>query len=416
MAKRSLYWVRNDHRLDDNAALTAYCNESDEGLILYAPSASWRRAQKERRLFFEASLNEFLSGLRKKNQTVVVCTESIEVVLEKQIIDYKIDHIYFSKEVTTEEVKSEQYVHQIAQCHNIRVTSFYQDTLLDREDLPFAVENLPKVFTEFRKKVEKNLLIRSPLNEPQRWPQSAGKSTIDPHLKTPQPYSFKIPAAPGERGGQHRLKAYFHESEAASTYKETRNGMIDWNHSTKFSLWLAQGSLSARRIYQELQEYEDRVVKNDSTYWIFFELLWRDYFKFYAEQQGSHLFTAPGALNPQSLPEKQDLFQKWCNGTTGDNFIDANMRELLYTGWMSNRGRQNVASYLAKIQKLPWQWGAKWFEEKLLDYDAANNWGNWSYFSGVGNDPRDRVFNTQTQAKHYDPEGLYQKKWLSYKE
>lgn len=88
------------------------------------------------------------------------------------------------------------------------------------------------------------------------------------------------------------------------------------------------------------------------------------------------------------------------------------MTELNQTGWMSNRGRQNVASYLAKIVKIDWRLGAAYFEKKLIDYDASSNWGNWAYLAGVGQDPRDRIFNTASQAQRYDKEGHYRRLWL----
>jgi deoxyribodipyrimidine photo-lyase len=112
---------------------------------------------------------------------------------------------------------------------------------------------------------------------------------------------------------------------------------------------------------------------------------------------------------------KDDLItlQSWMQGETGEPFIDANMKELLHTGWMSNRGRQNVANFLAKTLKVNWTWGADWFEKRLIDYDPCNNWGNWNYTAGVGTDQRDRTFNPQNQSRMYDPENIYQKKWLN---
>jgi deoxyribodipyrimidine photo-lyase len=101
------------------------------------------------------------------------------------------------------------------------------------------------------------------------------------------------------------------------------------------------------------------------------------------------------------------------SGNTGNRFIDANMRELLLTGFMSNRGRQNVASYFVHELGLDWRLGAQYFEEALVDYDVYSNWGNWAYLAGVGNDPRaNRRFNITRQADMYDPAGSYQKLWL----
>ena len=109
----------------------------------------------------------------------------------------------------------------------------------------------------------------------------------------------------------------------------------------------------------------------------------------------------------------QDLLNSWINGETGVDFIDANMLELKLTGFMSNRGRQNVASYLVNDLKLDWRYGAAYFEQQLIDYDPCSNWGNWAYVAGVGNDPRgNRYFNIEKQATDYDLDKSYRNLWL----
>ena len=110
--------------------------------------------------------------------------------------------------------------------------------------------------------------------------------------------------------------------------------------------------------------------------------------------------------------ENGQALERWRTGTTGDDFVDANMRELLFTGFISNRGRQNVASYLVHQLKQDWRKGAAWFESLLIDYDVCSNYGNWMYAAGVGNDPRDRIFNTRKQASMYDGDGGYRRLWL----
>ncbi|MEL7313906.1 MAG: FAD-binding domain-containing protein, partial [Cyanobacteria bacterium J06559_3] len=112
---------------------------------------------------------------------------------------------------------------------------------------------------------------------------------------------------------------------------------------------------------------------------------------------------------------KQDWqrFDAWRDGMTGYPLVDANMRELAATGFMSNRGRQNVASFLTKNLGIDWRMGAEWFESLLVDYDVCSNWGNWNYTTGVGNDSRGfRYFNIPKQSKDYDPQGQYVKHWL----
>ena len=176
---------------------------------------------------------------------------------------------------------------------------------------------------------------------------------------------------------------------------------------------MANGSLSPRTIYWNVKKFEQQVIKNQSSYWLVFELIWRDYFKYISLKHGNDIFKIGGILNKNySWSSNKKIIKNWINGETKDDFVNANMIELKRTGWMSNRGRQNVASYFAKELKLDWRIGAAYFESKLLDYDVHSNYGNWMYTSGVGNDPRDRKFNTQLQAERYDPSFSYRKLWL----
>ncbi len=218
----------------------------------------------------------------------------------------------------------------------------------------------------------------------------------------------------GETVGLARLNHYFWEQDCLKDYKLTRNGMLGANYSSKFSPWLALGCLSPRFIYKQVKEYEAKRVKNDSTYWLIFELLWRDFFRFICAKHGNKIFRKSG-LQGINIPWQEDWekFRLWQEGKTGFPLVDANMRELAVTGFMSNRGRQNVASFLTKNLGINWQMGAEWFESLLIDYDVCSNWGNWNYTAGVGNDARGfRYFNIAKQSRDYDPQGEYIRHWL----
>ena len=235
-----------------------------------------------------------------------------------------------------------------------------------------------------------------------------GHSDFEPDSRAALPFKG------GETEGLRRLRHYFWEKDQVVQYKETRNGLIGPDYSSKFSAWLSMGCLSPKLIYHELKRYERERVSNESTYWLFFELLWRDYFRLMGKKYGNRIFQKGGTQEKdlRILKNNQELFTLWAEGRTGVPFIDANMRELAATGWMSNRGRQNVASFLVKDLKVNWQMGAEYFESQLVDYDPCSNWGNWNYVAGVGSDPReDRYFNILTQAKNYDPNGDFVKLW-----
>jgi deoxyribodipyrimidine photo-lyase len=192
--------------------------------------------------------------------------------------------------------------------------------------------------------------------------------------------------------------------------------MIGADYSSKFSAWLALGSLSPREIYFELKKYEAQFGSNDSTYWLVFELLWRDYFRFMMKKHRVKFFQQNGIQSKGITINKHNnlALQSWIDGNTGVDFVDANMIELKLTGFMSNRGRQNVASYLCNDLKLDWRYGAAYFEQQLIDYDVCSNWGNWAYLAGVGNDPRgNRYFNIEKQAQDYDKDKDYRKLWLA---
>lgn len=213
-------------------------------------------------------------------------------------------------------------------------------------------------------------------------------------------------------------------------YKDTRNGLLGADFSSKLSAFLALGSITARQVHFAMCDFEDG--KNDAfkgaarygqgenkgTAHMRFELLWRDYMRLVTRKFGPRLFRAEGFRNDTSARWGYDetKLRRWMEGTTGMGLVDASQRELFLTGYTSNRARQNVASYLAKHLGLDWRLGAEWYEHCLADYDVSSNWGNWQYTAGVGNDPREggggRKFNPVKQANDYDSNADYIKTWL----
>merc|ERR1712241_72387 len=346
--------------------------------------------------------------------------------------------LIFHQETCQEEVDSEASLWKLCKEYGIQIKAFWGSTLYHKDDLPFNtikrnasnIPNVPDIYTEFRKAVETKCKIRSvfpapaylpPLPEnvysdelPNNTSDLKTTNAIAPEHARQVLENSAFPFQGGETAALKRLHSYLWETNAVATYKETRNGLIGKDYSTKFSAWLADGSLSPRCIYSEIKKYEESRTANQSTYWVIFELIWRDFFRFVCFKHGNKIFQA-GGIRQSDVEWKQDLelFDKWKNGDTGIPFIDANMRELLETGWMSNRGRQNVASFLVKDLKLDWRLGAEWFESMLLDHDVCSNYGNWNYAAGIGNDPReDRKFNIIKQGLDYDPNGYFIKMWV----
>ena len=377
---KAVYWLRTDLRILDNQALSE-CLKNPQAVVVFAQTKSLKRAGPIRKDFIRNCVESFKSELLGQGIEFV----ETDLQFSEFILSFSFDRLYYTKEYAWDERQEETQVELFCKNKNVVTYSFDQSTLISLNDLPFSLENMPFVFTDFRKKIEAKLMVR-PLH--------------------PAPFESK------QNRGLERLHHYLWKTDAIQDYKETRNGMIRFDDSSKFSPWLNQGVLSARTIFHELKKYEAEVCENQSTYWLFFELLWRDYFKFFSLKFGPKIFLSEGLGGGSSSNLKdQKTFASWCEGKTADEFINANMNELNQTGWMSNRGRQNVASYLIHDLGLNWTWGASYFEEKLLDYDPDLNWGNWLYLSGRGSDPRARKFNTTKQAETYDPQGEYRQLW-----
>jgi deoxyribodipyrimidine photo-lyase len=287
------------------------------------------------------------------------------------------------------------------------------------------MEALPKSFTQFRKQVEsehdllnaKTDVVISPVPESlPPMPDNLINGTTDSHSLFFNKHHLDVQLHSEFKGGEANatghLNNYFN-SDAPSTYKTTRNALDDWTYSTKFSAWLANGTLSVNVLLNRLRHYEREVVANESTYWIWFELLWREYFYWYAMTHQQKLFWFKGIAqqSPTTGFDKGRL-EQWKEGTTPYPIVNACMKQLKQTGYMSNRGRQIVASCFIHELGLDWRYGATHFEQYLIDYDVASNWGNWQYLAGVGADPRGcRQFNLAKQTQQYDPSGSFIHKW-----
>ncbi len=434
MSKRlAIVWFRNDLRLHDNEALTDALHHADEVLPVYIfdprqwrgtlPHSGLPKMGSHRARFILESVANLKKNLRKRGADLLIRIGKPEEELVDITTETKASWVFCNRERMDEELQVQNAVEQSLWTIGREVYYSRGKLLYYTADLPFPITQTPDVFTQFRKETERITPVREPLPTPVRIPLSDDENIA--FDRVPELADFGIPEPPedsrspidwqgGEDAGLDRLAYYLFETQAISTYKETRNGLIGSDYSTKFSAWLAQGCLSPKRIYWEIKAYEEKNGANDSTYWVFFELLWRDFFRLMGKKHGNAIFHKGGTKGESKVWRKdQEVFQRWINGTTGTPFIDANMREIAQTGFMSNRGRQNVASYLVKDLNIDWRMGAEYFEHILLDYDVTSNWCNWNYVAGVGSDPReDRYFNILSQAQRYDGEGDYVKLWL----
>ena len=412
-----IYWFRNDLRLADNPAFTQACLNADYLLPVYVHDTKeqetvygFERQGPHRKAFLRASLDDLKTRLQAQGSDLLEFSGKSAEVLLRLFKDSAADAIYCEQIEAPEEIEQVR----ILQEQGANVDEYWQSSMLDPQHFPFDLEKMPDVFTAFRREVERaQLKFAQPINAPKKIPSlpaALPQGSILPSRAQSVAHPYLLG---GASHAQAHLKQYL-ERRLADSYKETRNQLIGMDYSSKFSAWLSLGCISARDIAAQLNDYENSYGANDGTYWLWFELLWRDYFRFIHFKYGQKLYRASGLTGVPVKPSYASSFEQWRTGNTGAALVDAGIRELHHSGYLSNRMRQIVASYWIYDMKGDWRAGAAWFESQLIDYDVYSNQGNWLYIAGRGTDPRGgRPFNVTKQAQDHDPQEIYRKLWLS---
>lgn len=425
--KTALYWFRYDLRLADNPGWTQLVANNDSLVGVYVLPQHWllqgryqcKGIDRHRLVFLFESLRDLRAQLRGVGSDLVVLQGDPvnQVVNLAQQLDVSAvgvgDHPGSDEADQVAKLKAQLDV-------PLYLTENF--TLFDRTELPFALADLPDVFSQFRKQIEKRTPTRAlPIAPPlrARVPVSDVRCELDSlcarftRSDAEALPSNRVHFSGGTRAGMQQLDYFLFESHLIANYKQTRDQLDGWDFSSKLSPWLAFGCVSARQVVEAIRRYESTHQANESTYWLYFEILWREYFQWLAYRVGKKLFALRGIQNKNPLLSfYPSEFMAWCYGNTASDFVNAFMRQLLYTGWMSNRGRQIVASYLINELGVDWRYGAAWFEQQLIDYDVAANWGNWQYLAGVGTDPRGRRhFNIDKQQQTHDPDFSFTQHW-----
>lgn len=414
---KAIYWFRNNLRLHDNPSLNQALLENEEVIPVLIFPADHSTNKKvgldelgdHRKKFLFESVEDLKACIYTKGGQLSILQGDPVEVLPELATQLNIQKIYASKEVGYNEVQEEVQLPK-----EVDLVLREDQFLVNPEEAPYSIDNIPKGFSTFRKKVEKHWQPR----EPQKFQDGNFSKENHGNFEVPKldvetdPRSAH-PLKGGETSGLARLHSYLWATRKIEGYKFTRNQLVGVDFSSKFSAFLALGCLSPIQIYSEIERYEREQKKNISTYWLKFELLWREFFRYVSLKHGRQLFRIGGIQQKDvSWPEDKEKLRQWIDGETTDDFVNANMIELAKTGFMSNRGRQNAASYLVHDFGVDWRLGADYFEKMLVDYDCASNWCNWMYVAGVGNDTRNKKFDTHWQADKYDAKRKFRDLWL----
>mgnify|MGYP001193212706 FL=1 len=409
---RELYWFQSDLRLEDNPALLEHARGATL-LCLYClqdnpPWCNTHGMGAQRRRFLEESLSALDEQLRALGQTLLVISGDPRNVIPRLVEKYQLGRVGTAYTAGVYEAQQRAY---LARKLSVPFLQHPGNSLLAPAQLPGGLSALPAYFSAFRRSVE-HAPVAPPVGAPASLPPLPDGAYASELPRTKARPDMSFPVRGGSKGGRDRL-AHFFRQRAVDTYKATRNDLQGQLSSSGLSPWLANGCLSVRSVAHALLDYEQTISCNESTRWLYQELLWREYFHWREQVDGARLFAASGIARRRFLRtfEPRD-YARWCQGDTDYPLVNALMRQLVATGSMSNRGRQIVASCLINELNLDWRYGAALFEKHLLDYDLASNYGNWQYIAGVGCDPRGgRHFNLAKQTELYDPDGEFIQKW-----
>ncbi|MBT8189947.1 MAG: DASH family cryptochrome [Bacteroidia bacterium] len=429
--KRAIHWFRNDLRLHDNEALSEAIKNNDEVIPIYIldprifsgkTSYGFHKTGPYRLKFILESLSDLRKQL-KEHQTTLYIREGLPEVIIPQITrQFNVQNIYCNRERTKEEVEVQDALEKKLWSIGREVRYYRGKMLYHTADLPFPVTHCPDSFSVFKKEVERIVNIREPLNFPAKRMRECSIEMKEGHIPDISYFGFSdqktekgLSFTGGETEGLIRLEYYIWKSKSIQSYNQNKFRMLDMDYSSKLSPYLSQGCISPKLIYHEILRFEKEYGKNDSTTALKLELLWRDFFRLMGKKHGSRIFRilGPGERNPPSTKYDHSFFLKWKEGKTGVPFIDANMKEMNQTGYMSNRGRQIVSCFLVNDMEMNWIAGAEYFESMLIDYDPCSNYGNWNYIAGVSATSKDNPnYYVPSQARKYDPQADYIKYWL----
>ena len=394
MARRIIYWFRNDLRLKDNQALSAAVGSADEIIPVYVfdprqfekTKLGFRRTGALRARFLIESVGELRENIRQKDGDLLIRTGKPEEVVAKLAEDYNADYVYTSKEIAPQETRIESSLSKNLKTANVDIRLFWMDTMINAFDLPFPVSKLPSDFSDFERLLSNDLKIKDQFPTPETitLPADFEAGTIPglPELGI-DPNEIPAKASGVSTGGETHALAVLKEYVEQYVKKDITYTSAEPLTDTRLSDWLSLGCISASYIYRSVKTAQSHAVTEDP---IITNLLRREFLHWTLLRFGPRMFKPSGVKHHFNRRWKNDnaAFEKWTNGETEDLTINDIIRKLNTTGFITASERELAARYLVDDLDINWTWGAMFFESLLLDYEASVNWGRWNNIAGVG--------------------------------
>ena len=406
--QRALFIFRRDLRLEDNRGLAAAIKSAKEVILafIFTPEQIENNSFRSNSClqFMIETLEELSEEIKKKGGQLYLFYGQPDEIVQKCIENCGVSAVFANRDYTPYSIQRDKKIASICKTHQIDFRA-YDDLLLHPLQETVKKGGSPyTVFTPF-------------FNHATEWVVDPPKISEEGHFYS-KPISFSkgreiyahiLPHAVKQQvGGRREGLKILSSLTQFSDYALQRDFPFE-DKTTYLSAHLKFTTCSVREIYQAISKqlgFDSPLIR--SLYWREFFTLIAFYFPY--------VFTGAFKTKYNELcwSSNEEHFKRWCEGTTGFPIVDAGMRELNATGFMHNRLRMITASFLIKDLHINWQWGEKYFAQKLIDYDPAVNNGNWQWAASTGCDaqPYFRIFNPWNQAVKFDPEAKYIKKWV----
>lgn len=390
----NIFWFRRDLRLSDNCGLSEALNGAEpvQALFIFDSEILESLPKNDARVcFIHSQLKQINEELNKLGSSLLILHGSPKEVWKNLIKENDISAVYCNEDYEPYAIKRDTEVQELLHSRNIEFFQFKDQVIFAKDDILKDDGTPYTVYTPYKRKWLQ-LFSEHPLK------------VYHPNLNGLIKSAYSMPALSDIGFEESSIVVPTFDKEKISNYADERN--FPAKGTTRIGPHLRFGTIGVRELIKNLQ-------LDDSVY--LSELIWREFFMMV-------LYHFPRVVH-QSFKLKYEAikwrnneneFNSWCEGKTGYPMVDAGMRELNETGFMHNRVRMVVASFLCKHLLIDWKWGEAYFAEKLLDYELASNNGNWQWAAGTGCDaaPYFRIFNPESQLKKFDPEFKYVKKWV----
>ncbi len=399
----AVFWFRRDLRLNDNTGLFFALIENKNVLpiFIFDEEILNKLPKNDSRVtFIHESLEEIRTELHKHKRELSIYHGAPKVIFKDLIENYSITKVYTNRDYEPYAQERDEEIQTLLTSKNIEFEAYKDQVFFEKNEIVKGDGTPYVVYTPYKNKWKENF-------RNQKLKQFKSEEKLE-NLILDFNFQYKSLKDLGFTKGKHKVFPLKATPQLIEDYEDTRDFPAKAYGTSKSAPHLRFGTVSVRELLKKA------VAQKNEIFWS--ELIWREFFmQILWHFPRTHKEAFKAKYDRIEWRNNEVEFDKWKTGTTGYPLVDAGMRELNETGYMHNRVRMLVGSFLCKHLLIDWRWGEAYFAEKLLDYDMSANVGNWQWVAGSGVDasPYFRIFNPTTQIKKFDKDHIYIKKWVT---